>query len=137
MKHLARILYFVAGVAPSAEDFEAAEKLGANVSFRNANAVPAEGALEICDGVAGEVPERYAEAYPEAKEAIAKKKKAHAEAAAKLGETPAPTAAQQGFGGNGTNGTPDPTKNAPPDANAAAGGATKVWGADKAPAAKK
>jgi hypothetical protein len=72
----ARILFFVLGVAPTAEDFEAAAKLQADVVFRNARAVPSEGSLEACDGVAGEVPERYAEKYPPAEEAIKKYKEA-------------------------------------------------------------
>ena len=69
----AKILYFVDGVAPTPEDYEAASKLTAQVVFRNARAVPSEGALEECDGVAGHVPAPYAE-LPAAEEAI----KAHA-----------------------------------------------------------
>jgi len=88
----AKILFFVDGVAPSNEDFEAASKLTAQVVFRNARAVPPEGALEECDGVAGKIPPTYAEAYPEADEAI----KAHAAKLAalakKVGDSPAPKA---------------------------------------------
>lgn len=88
----AKILYFVDGVSPTPEDFEAASKMQAQVVFRNARAVPPEGALEECDGVAGKVPPTYAEAYPEADEAI----KAHAAKLAKLakkvGDSPAPKA---------------------------------------------
>ena len=88
----AKILFFVDGVAPTPEDYEAASKLTAQVVFRNARAVPSEGALEECDGVAGKVPPTYAEAYPEADEAI----KAHAAKLAKLakkvGDSPAPKA---------------------------------------------
>ena len=88
----AKILFFVDGVAPTPEDYEAASKLTAQVVFRNARAVPPEGALEECDGVAGKVPPTYAEAYPEADEAI----KAHAAKLAKLakkvGDSPAPKA---------------------------------------------
>lgn len=88
----AKILYFVDGVSPTPEDFEAASKMQAQVVFRNARAVPPEGALEECDGVAGEVPPTYAEAYPEADEAV----KAHAAKLAKLakkvGDSPAPKA---------------------------------------------
>ena len=69
----AKILFFVDGVAPTQEDYEAASKLTAQVVFRNARAVPSEGALEECDGVAGHVPAPYAE-LPAAEEAI----KAHA-----------------------------------------------------------
>ena len=88
----AKILFFVDGVTPTPEDYEAASKLTAQVVFRNARAVPPEGALEECDGVAGKVPPTYAEAYPEADEAI----KAHAAKLAKLakkvGDSPAPKA---------------------------------------------
>ena len=88
----AKILYFVDGVSPTPEDFEEASKLQAQVVFRNARAVPPEGALEECDGVTGKVPPTYAEACPEADEAI----KAHAAKLAKLakkvGDSPAPKA---------------------------------------------
>jgi hypothetical protein len=103
----AKILYFVDDVSPTPEDFEAASKLTAQedleaaskmqaqVVFRNARAVPPEGALEECDGVTGKVPPTYAEAYPEADEAI----KAHAAKLAKLakkvGDSPAPKAPAQ------------------------------------------
>ena len=104
----AKILFFVKGVSPTPEDFEEASKLQAQVVFRNAQAVPAEGALEECDGVAGKVPPTYAEAYPEADEAI----KAHAAKLAKLakkvGDSPAPKA-------------PAKPANAPAAAPAAAG----------------
>ena len=87
----AKILFFVDGVAPTPEDYEAASKLTAQVVFRNARAVPAEGALEECDGVAGHVPAPYAE-LPAAEEAI----KAHAAKLAalakKVGDSPAPKA---------------------------------------------
>ena len=92
----AKILYFVDGVSPTPEDFEAASKMQAQVVFRNTRAVPPEGALEECDGVAGKVPPTYAEAYPEADEAI----KAHAAKLAKLakkvGDSPAPKAPAKG-----------------------------------------
>ena len=89
----AKILFFVDGNAPTPEDFAAAAELNAQVMFRNARAVPSEPhSLEICDGVAGKVPPTYAEAYPEADEAI----KAHAAKLAKLakkvGDSPAPKA---------------------------------------------
>ena len=87
----AKILFFVEGVAPTPEDYEAASKLTAQVVFRNARAVPSEGALEECDGVAGCIPGPYAE-LPTAEEAV----KAHAEKLAKLakkvGDSPAPKA---------------------------------------------
>ena len=87
----AKILFFVDGVAPTPEDYEAASKLTAQVVFRNARAVPSEGALEECDGVAGCIPGPYAE-LPTAEEAI----KAHAAKLAalakKVGDAPAPKA---------------------------------------------
>ena len=94
----AKILYFADGVSPTPEDFEAASKMQAQVVFRNARAVPPEGALEECDGVAGKVPPTYAEAYPEADEAI----KAHAAKLAalakKVGDAPAPKAPAEAAG---------------------------------------
>ena len=87
----AKILFFVDGVAPTPEDYEAASKMTAQVVFRNARAVPSEGALEECDGVAGCIPGPYAE-LPTAEEAI----KAHAAKLAalakKVGDAPAPKA---------------------------------------------
>lgn len=105
MRKYPRILFFVASVMPTDEDFANAEQLGPNVSFRNASMIPEEGALELCDGVAGQVPTRYAEAYPTAEEAIAEYEAERDARAAKLdgdkGEekpptkaTPAPTAAK-------------------------------------------
>lgn len=73
----AKILFFINGVLPTKADYEAATKLGnnANVLFRNAQHVPKEAhALERCDGVAGEVPEIYENAFPSAEEAIKKNK---------------------------------------------------------------
>lgn len=87
----AKILYFVDGVSPTPEDFEAASKMQAQVVFRNARAVPPEGALEECDGVAGCIPGPYGD-LPTAEEAI----KAHAAKLAalakKVGDSPAPKA---------------------------------------------
>ncbi len=87
----AKILYFVDGVSPTPEEFEAASKMQAQVVFRNARAVPPEGALEECDGVAGCIPGPYGE-LPTAEEAI----KAHAAKLAalakKVGDAPAPKA---------------------------------------------
>lgn len=85
MKKYPVILFFVAAAMPTAEDFEAAEQLGPNVKFRNASMVPAEGCLEKCDGVAGQVPERYAEAFVSAEDAIAAYEEARKEGA----QTPA------------------------------------------------
>lgn len=84
----ARILYFVDGPSPKPEDFKAANELNANVSFRNARAVPAEGSLEECDGVAGKVPPRYAAKFPTAEEAIKARAAKLAALAQKTGDTP-------------------------------------------------
>lgn len=70
MRKYPRILYFIKGVLPSDEAQDVADTLGPNVAFRNANFVAETGALEKCDGVAGEVPARYKEAYPTAEEAL-------------------------------------------------------------------
>lgn len=105
MRKFPRILFFVAATMPTDEDFIAAEKLGPNVSFRNASMIPEEGALEHCDGVAGQVPERYGEAYPTAEEVIAEYEAEREARAAKLDggkaeateqtkASPAPTAAK-------------------------------------------
>ena len=90
MKH-AKILFFVKGVSPTPEDFEEASKLRAQVVFRNAHAVPAEGALEQCDGVAGHVPAPYAD-KPTAEEAIKTVSDKLAALAKKVGDSPAPKA---------------------------------------------
>lgn len=95
MRKYPRILFFVASVMPTEEDFAAAEKLGPNVAFRNASAVPEDGALEKCDGVAGKVPKRYAETYPTAEEAIADYE-AEKEARAALLESDTPPAKPEG-----------------------------------------
>lgn len=71
---LAKILYFVSGPAPSAAQLAEALEMNANVMFRNATAVPAEQhSIELCDGVAGDAPPLYADAYPTAEDAIAAK----------------------------------------------------------------
>lgn len=88
MKKYPVILFFIASVMPTEEDYAAAEQLGPNVRFRNASMVPAEGCLEKCDGVAGQVPERYADAYVSAEEAIEAFEQARADGEQK----PAPAA---------------------------------------------
>lgn len=70
MRKFPRILFFIAATMPTAEDFDAADEMGPNVSFRNASMVSTEGALENCDGVAGQVPQRYADKFLSAREAI-------------------------------------------------------------------
>ena len=93
----AKILYFVDGVSPTPEDFEAASKMQAQVVFRNARAVPPEGALEECDGVAGKVPPTYAE-IPTAEEAIKTVSDKLAALAKKVGDAPAPKAPAEAAG---------------------------------------
>lgn len=86
-----KILFFVDGMVPTAEDMIEAADITGQVCFRNVRAVPAEGSLEDCDGVAGQVPAMYA-ALPTAAEAI----KAHVAklkaVATKVGDSPAPVA---------------------------------------------
>ena len=93
----AKILFFVKGVSPTPEDFEEASKLQAQVVFRNAHAVPAEGALEQCDGVAGHVPAPYAD-KPTAEEAIKTVSDKLAALAKKVGDAPAPKAPAKAAG---------------------------------------
>jgi len=93
----AKILFFVKGVSPTPEDFEEASKLQAQVVFRNAHAVPAEGTLEECDGVAGHVPAPYAE-KPTAEEAIKTVSDKLAALAKKVGDAPAPKAPAKAAG---------------------------------------
>lgn len=136
-----KILFFVDGMAPSAEDMAAASEINGQVVFRNARAVPSEGALETCDGVAGKVPPQYSK-LPTAEQAT----KAHAAKvkALKKGDSPAPvapvapqgdadpatgtesaaTAAQDGAGA----GEPatDPAKDVAP--GSPAGNAGAAWG---------
>jgi len=115
----AKILFFVVGVSPTPEDFEEATKLQAQVVFRNSQAVPAEGALEECDGVAGHVPAPYAK-LPKAEAAI----KAHAAKLAalakKVGDTPAPKAPQKPANAPEGDGKPAAAANGQPGKPAAA-----------------
>lgn len=83
-----RILFFINDALATPEETEEAEALGFNVVFRNALHVAAEGALEACDGVAGEVPECYAKAFPSADEIVEQFKAGSAKAERKLGENP-------------------------------------------------
>lgn len=69
MKKLAKILYFVKGASPTAEDFANAEEIKGNVVFRNALAVGHGESVEKCDGVAGEVPPAYSH-LPSAEDAV-------------------------------------------------------------------
>lgn len=86
-----KILFFVNGPAPSAENYAEAATISANVCFRNARCVPADATgLEECDGVTGAVPPVYAAKFPTAEDALearAEKIKALAE---KVGDEAAP-----------------------------------------------
>lgn len=91
----ARILFFVNGPAPTAEDFAAADQIAGNVVFRNAQAVTDDPqSLEMCDGVAGCVPALYAAAFTDAETAVDKVAGELAALSQKVGDGPAPTAAQ-------------------------------------------
>lgn len=138
-----KILFFVDGVAPTPEDLAEASEISAQVCYRNARAVPAEGSLEACDGVAGHVPAPYKK-LPTAAQAI----KAHAAKvkalASKVGDSPAPAApvapqgnadpatatdpAATGAQGDAGAGEPatDPAKDVAPGA-APAGAAGAAW----------
>lgn len=142
-----KILFFVDGMAPSAEDLAAASEINGQVVFRNARAVPSEGALETCDGVAGKVPPQYSK-LPTAEQATAKRAAKVKALASKVGDSPAPaapvapqgnadpaqgtasaaTGAQDGAGA----GEPatDPAKDVAPGA-APAGNAGAAWGAGR------
>lgn len=89
------ILFFINGVLPTDKDRAAAAELEqfAYVRFRNASAVPTEQhALEICDGVAGDVPEIYAKRFPTAEKAIKAKEAEKKALQEKVADKPAPKA---------------------------------------------
>lgn len=60
-----KILFFILSSKPTAKELVEAAKLGPNVCFRNAAMVSETEAFEPCDGIAGAVPKRYAEAKDE------------------------------------------------------------------------
>lgn len=66
------VLFFHRGMNPTDEHMAAASAIGARIGYRNADQVGATAmsALEECDGVAGDVPDRYAAAFPSAQTAI-------------------------------------------------------------------
>jgi hypothetical protein len=76
-----KIIFFLRNGMPENDEVEAAKEIadkGAQVVFRVGKYVPTDGAYEECDGVAGEVPDRYKDAmtndkrtFPDADEAIA------------------------------------------------------------------
>lgn len=129
----ARILFFIVGAMPTADDYEAAEAIGANVSFRNASAVPPDGALEECDGVAGAVPARYAEAFKPAAEAVEAFKAAAAAKRKASGDVPAPVSVGSAPAPAGDANAPADKVQAPaagnaPTAPAGTAAAPKAWG---------
>lgn len=102
-----RILFFVNDCVPSEEQMLEAQGYGTKVSFRNATMVPApifkevknaEGEkikkllnanfLEVCDGVAGDVPELYT-SYPRAEDVLAEYEEKRLKALAEARETKA------------------------------------------------
>lgn len=62
-----RVLYFIEGMVPTDEQKADAARFGPNVGIRNALQVAelAMSPLEECDAVAGKVPPRYANVYPD------------------------------------------------------------------------
>jgi len=143
----AKILFFILDAIPNAKELAAADELHAQVVFRNANYVPAEGSLEECDGVAGTVPKRYAEAFPEAKAAIAAHKKANEAKRGAMGDTPAPklpakTAAASPAPASVGSAAPvaapaQPQADSAPPAPAGTASAPKPWGQSPVAPAKK
>lgn len=61
-----RVLYFISGMNPTDEQKNDAARFGPNVGIRNGLQVAdlAMSPLEECDAVAGDVPKRYADVYP-------------------------------------------------------------------------
>lgn len=63
-----KVLFFITGTTPKQAQVEEAATYGPGVQFRNAVYVSDDGALEAADAVAGDVPKRYADALPNAKD---------------------------------------------------------------------
>lgn len=140
------ILFFVAGMVPTAKELAEAGKLRARVGYRNASVVREEDAPEPCDGVAGMVPAAYKK-FPKAEAAIAaydKKLDDAAKAAdAAVGKPPTKTApgpatgVPKGFeslpGGDGSVGAPnaDKTDSASAAPPAASDAKPPAWGSGK------
>lgn len=64
-RNMLKVLYFIAGAAPTAAELEDAEQFyngKSNVAFRNARYVHKDEAVEAFDIVAGRVPDNYAKA---------------------------------------------------------------------------
>lgn len=131
MPKQAKILFFINGPIPSEKDLDEVEKIGgAQVVFRNAAHIPSEGALEQCDGVAGDVPERYKEAYPDAKTAVAKVKKANSREKAGADEL-------VGENSQTAQTAPQANQQVAQSTNAQTQGKPQVWGANTQAAKKQ
>lgn len=86
-----KILFFVNGPAPSADDYAKAASISANVCFRNARCVAADATgLEDCDGVTGAVPPVYSAKFPTAEDALEARSAKIAALAEKVGDEAAP-----------------------------------------------
>lgn len=59
-----RVLFFINGTSPTAEQLETANRYGPGVSFRNALHIVEGAPIEDADAVAGDVPKQYADALP-------------------------------------------------------------------------
>lgn len=92
MKKAPKVLYFIRGSMPTEEQVEEAESFGIPVSYRNVEFYEEGMTLEECEGVAGDVPEAYAEAYPTAEKAIADYKAGKKAASKKADADPKATA---------------------------------------------
>lgn len=60
-----KVLFFINGTTPTAEQLAMANDYGPGVAFRNANMIVDDAPIEDADAVTGEVPARYADALPD------------------------------------------------------------------------
>lgn len=60
-----KVLFFVNGPSPTSAQMKQAFKIEGNVQFRDVTRFDPTLPLEKCDGVAGDVPTLYSEAYPQ------------------------------------------------------------------------
>lgn len=122
-----KILYFVAGYAPTAADLIVALDLGVGVQYRNSTKINAEDPCEPCDGVAGDVPAQYAEKFPDATEVVEAYREGLTAARERMGET---GAVREPVRTKATGAKAAPAKTAA--AKAAAAPAKPAWGAKAA-----
>jgi hypothetical protein len=60
-----KVLYFIAGMAPTPDQIADADNCGPGVAFRNATLIHPDAPIEDCDAVAGDaIPDNYADALP-------------------------------------------------------------------------